>query len=141
MIKCSSSVIWKKGCSTVYCIFYDNLIYIGITQDFPFARWNNHFSKKGSFVEAIKKTIPEFDYKSQEIKIISLTLDDGVVKSTKELKALEKMLHINFDCNPFIKKTGYSIVSNTTRTAPRGFDYQKLTNQTIDLREKIEQLF
>ncbi|MEL0633861.1 hypothetical protein V6237_13850 [Pseudoalteromonas carrageenovora] len=127
--------------ATVYCLFFENYMYIGITEDFPFERWSNHFSKKGSFVGAIKKVLPEFDYKVQHIKIISLTLEDEFINGQKELQAIEKSLHNSFDCNPFIKKVGFSVISSTTRTAPRGFNYEAIRKKTDKVRDKIESLF
>jgi hypothetical protein len=140
MIKSSISAICQKGLSTVYCIVYDDFLYIGITEDFSFNRWSSHFSLQGSFVKAIRVFIPEYDYKIQEVLIISVTFVPGFVKNSKELKALEKMLHINFDCNPFVNKKGYTVISNTTCTAPRKFNYEQLGDKTIKVRCELEKL-
>lgn len=140
MIKSSLSVNWQKGLSTVYFIFYEEYLYIGITQDLPFCRWNGHFRGRASFVSAIKKFIPEFNYREQELALISFTFVHGEINSTKELQAIEKMLHTNIDCNPFINSKGYMTVSSTKCTAPRKYDYSLLTKKVKIIRSELEKL-
>ena len=141
MINTSIAAVWGKKLHTVYCIIYDEYIYIGITEDYPFHRWSHHFSSNGSFVKAIKKQIEEFEYKKEKIKILSLTFEYNYIKNDKMLLAIEKALHDNFDRNPFIDGMGFSVISSTTKTAPRAYDYKSLISDIHIIRKKINCLY
>ncbi len=141
MIKSRVSALWGKKIPSVYYLFYDEYVYIGITEDFPFQRWANHFHQKGSFVKALKKYYPEFDYKNDNVKVVSVTLDKSIINSTKILKALEKELHSDFDRNPFVCSKGYSVISSTTKTAPRHFEYEKVKANASIVRDEINSLY
>lgn len=141
MIKSKISALWGKKIPSVYYFFYDEYVYIGITEDFPFQRWSNHFNKDGSFIKAIKRFIPEFDYNVSDVKVVSVTLDKEYIRNTKMLQALEKELHSEFDRNPFVGDKGYSVISSTLKTAPRKFNYDDVKLGAHVIRNEVNQLF
>lgn len=141
MIKSKLGVAWTKGEPTIYCIFYSDYIYIGITEDLPFTRWNGHFKGSASFLKAIKNRIPDFDYQEEEIIFVAITIERSSLASTKDLQALEKLLHTSIDCNPFISSRGFITISSTKCTAPRKYNYGSLKSKVAKIRKEIEELF
>jgi len=122
--------------SFVYFIFSKELLYIGETQKITFSRWVQHFYKKGTFSNKVKKYgDPEFDYYAH-INLLSIELDDirnrfkehrwkvltqAVEHSLHEilLKSRLELLEAYYHkYEPDVEM--YKIVSDTSRTAPRG---------------------
>lgn len=141
MIKSKLGVTWAKGDPTIYCIFYDEYIYIGITEDLPFTRWNGHFKGSASFLKAIKKWVPDFNYKKEDIVFVAVTLGKENIQNTKDLQALEKLLHTSIDCNPFINSRGFITISSTKCTTPRKYKYESLKLKVTKIRQELEALY
>lgn len=126
-IKYTGGIKTQKSSSVIYFIIYNHFIYIGETKDYTPSRWGSHLSKNGSFTKIVKeKTGEDINYNSQ-INFFSFEImKEDLYLDKKELQALEHKLHLEYSSTPFIRGRHYELISDTTRTAPRKYNYKGL---------------
>lgn len=128
--------------SFIYFIFSKELLYIGETQKITFSRWVQHFYKQGTFTNKVRRYgDPDIDY-FRHVNLLSVELNDirdNFLEHRWKVitQAVEHSLHeilitsrVELLKNYYEKYEPavdiYTIVSDTSRTAPRSLPQEEV---------------
>lgn len=128
--------------SFIYFIFSKELLYIGETQKITFSRWVQHFYKQGTFTNKVRRYgDPDIDY-FRHVNLLSVELNDirdNFLEHRWKVitQAVEHSLHeilitsrVELLKNYYEKYEPavdiYTIVSDTSRTAPRNLPQEEV---------------
>jgi hypothetical protein len=106
----------------IYIIVKGSFLYIGETQRYPFHRWHEHFSEYGTFINKLSRHDPELAEMNCHIHVYWMPLPDienGCTSANvkRATQYLEHLIHLELYKEPKVFPK-YSIISETTRTAP-----------------------
>ena len=131
----------------VYVICTIDVVYIGETQKHPVIRWGQHLEDGGTFrVRLAEKGNPDFAY-LDDLLMFAKRCDWIMTRFTEAqwktvTQALEHTLHVKFAEDPRILGDHLRLISDTEKTAPRGFKYWDIVNGCAhDIVDELRRAF